>query len=620
MADIVRLTDGTTSIDLILDADGFQMLASGNQFGLPEHDNLYHESSWADGEELVQHKVKNRVWAMKLAVRGDTDDAVINTLIGFNRLVRQARRYKTHKDVDPVYLYIKLNSLTNATYYDVVDVKYNTLALLSYMNRTQEELLFDDGFSIEVETDPYGYGAEVTLANELGNPGFQEDGDSDDLADLWNSVGAPASIWLYTTDYLVGNQSQGLNTSVGGGDGIESDSLATSAAARTFVAYAWVNMGASSGTVTLTARNHTDSSSIDTDTLVSTSGWNRLSVSGTMPANKAGRLRITATGGIGFIVDKCYWQFGTTAIPTGWASCRYVKSHQDDDEGDINYIDIADIPGDVPAQTRITYNNSYDSGTTLLYTVFTSVREREDQFIDNILSDADITTWGGSRSVTTNAAYVDGQYTTVTLAAKSSWSIAAGWAIDPDDISEWGGKYMVLLCSRSLISADFDLRLMQRLGVLTSIATYPKVAGSGTKITELGIITMPPSYPTMSGNPQTFSVELQYMHAAGTTLEIDCLVLMPMDQYRIIRMTPSGSAYGQDIVDDGVDGWIHGEDSGSGRGFAVYLGLGDNIVLKPGAESRMFFVARGTEVWAAQRTLSVEIVYRPRTELILGTI
>jgi hypothetical protein len=618
MADIVRLTDGTTEIDLILDADGFQMLASGNQFGLPEHNNLYHESSWVDGEELVHHRVKNRVWAMKLAVRGSTDDAVINTLIGFNRLVRQARRYQTDHDVDPVYLHIKLDSLTNTTYYDVVDVKYNTLALLSYMNRTQQELIFDDGFSIEVETDPYGYGDEVTLANELANPGFQEDSDDDGLADLWSEVGTPSATSINTSTYRVTNQAQSFTTDAAS-EGVESASLATDAAARDFIAYAWVYL-TGSGTVTLTARNHTDSTSIDTDTTTVEDTWTRLSVTGSMPASKAGRLRITATSGVTVVVDQCYWEFGATTIPVGWASCRYVKSHQDDDEGDINYIDIADIPGDVPAQTIMTYNNNYDSGTSRLYTVFTSVREREDQFIDNILSDADVTTWGGSTSVTTDADYVDGQYTTVTLAARSSWTIAARWAIDPGDISEWGGKYMALLCSRSSISADFDLRLMQRLGVLTSIATYPKVAGSGARITELGIITMPPSYPTMSGNPQTFSVDLQYMHAAGATLAVDCLALIPMDQYRITHMTHFGSVYGQDIVDDGVGGWIYGEDSGSGRAFAVYLGLGDNIVLKPGAESRMFFVPRGTEVWDAQRTLSVEIVYRPRTELILGTI
>ncbi len=192
--DTIKLTDGTTEISLVLDTNAFNMLADGMEFGIPEHDNIYHESDFRDGAMVVRERVKNRYWPMKIAVRGGTDDALANTLIGLNRLAKQARRWQRDYFGDKVYLHFELDGSTVPTFYDVIDIKYSSVDVMNYYNRQAQEITFGDGLSITIETAPYGYGAAETLRNELVGPFFQEDGDSDGFGDGWSAIDSPATI------------------------------------------------------------------------------------------------------------------------------------------------------------------------------------------------------------------------------------------------------------------------------------------------------------------------------------------------------------------------------------------------------------------------------------------
>ena len=173
--DIIKISDGTTDIGLILEDDGFQMLASGNDFGVPEHDNVYHESSYSNGAALVRERKKNRVWPMKLSVRGSTPDIVINNLITLAKHARQSARQQMLSDIDKVYLSIKIYGSTNTTYYDVVDIEVNGIDILSYINRNLQEIIFGNGLSISVTTKPLGYGDKEILCNILTYPDFHVD-------------------------------------------------------------------------------------------------------------------------------------------------------------------------------------------------------------------------------------------------------------------------------------------------------------------------------------------------------------------------------------------------------------------------------------------------------------
>ena len=71
MADVIQLSDGTTTIDLYFDTSGFRMKSDGNEFGVADHDNVLHAPINRDGEVIVRHRLENKEWPVALAVAGD---------------------------------------------------------------------------------------------------------------------------------------------------------------------------------------------------------------------------------------------------------------------------------------------------------------------------------------------------------------------------------------------------------------------------------------------------------------------------------------------------------------------------------------------------------------------
>ena len=122
MADAVKLSDGTTHIDLYFDTSGFEMKIDGSDFGVADHDNTMHAPVDRDGESVVRHRLENIEWPLSLAVQGTDNDAVIDNINALGKLSEQARRYEILEDVDKVYLQIQLDGCSNWTRFDVKDV------------------------------------------------------------------------------------------------------------------------------------------------------------------------------------------------------------------------------------------------------------------------------------------------------------------------------------------------------------------------------------------------------------------------------------------------------------------------------------------------------------------
>jgi hypothetical protein len=382
ISDTIKLTDGTTEIDLFFDTAGFELLVQGTKFGVAPHDSLYHTSEWEDGEDLVRTRLENRKWPLRLAVRGSTDDDVIDTLASFNRLARQASQYWKEKNVDKVYLEIKLEGATNTTYYDVMEIEPDGVDFFNFFNRTSQEIIFGDGLSITVTTKPWGYGDEETLANELKTPHFEEDADSNGLADNWTESGTPTTT-LDTSTFLIGSQSQKVVTDASTTEGVYSDTVSVSTAGN-FVSYAWVYrasgdditldiQGDSSGSIGTAKYNAATKTEDDDDS----NTWKRLDVSGATTSGDSTlsmyvrRLSGDASAATTYYLDKTYLQLGTTTTPDSWMSYRNVRNHYDTGDGDINYFDV-DVLGDLqsPIEMDITATTA-STGASLMYIVNT---------------------------------------------------------------------------------------------------------------------------------------------------------------------------------------------------------------------------------------------------------
>jgi hypothetical protein len=198
----------------------------------------------------------------------------------------------------------------------------------------------------------------------VDGPHFEEDKNSDGLADYWDEVGTPVTT-INTTNYMVGTQSQqvvtdsndeGVSHYVGPPLNSELD--------LDFVAYAWVYL-VSGSDVTLEVSGDfgsvttTYSSATTTATGKGGATWRRLEVTSTLTGGNEDNLLIStyADSGTTFCVDKTIITSGST-IPETWMSGRYFRNYYDDTDTGVNYVDFVDVPGDLPAITKYKVQSS----------------------------------------------------------------------------------------------------------------------------------------------------------------------------------------------------------------------------------------------------------------------
>jgi len=615
--DTIQISDGTTDIDLIMDTNGFEMLASGGDFGISNHDNLYHKSDWLDGEMLVREKTENKTWSFKLAVRGTTDDAIINTIKEFNKMSRQARQYHISRDVAKVYLYIKLAGATHATYYDIIDIQAKGLGLLDYMNRNMGEVVFGDGLSVDIITEPFGYGDVQILENELPNPHFEEDSNSDGDPDFWTVTGSPATGERVTSLSRVGSAS----VYILGTGGLNSDTLTPDTLSMSVVGYAYIYISTGADSVQVGLYNVTDSSYIDTENADTgiVDSWQKVSVAGTLPSYKTISLRIEAVNGE-VKIDQTYLQFSDTE-PIGWMSYKQLINHHDDDEGDINYIDVADIGGDIDAKTRITFISTTGS-STFAPTTWTGKRTNDNVYhrasLDSTEEDSTPT------SVTSDADYSFGEYSNYTKTSTGAWSEFIYWDFpDGTDALDFNGKFILLLVGPNHFPSDVYFKARYTFLGTTVMETEP-VLGSGKGVLELGIMSLPPGFKDTSGDLYAFKISVLANNDSGSSKSwsIDYLLLMPLSGYRIIK--PMGNYLLVDETgwaDDGIvmeDIYHLASPGDSYRDSAAIYGLGEQIALNPIKNERLTFLYLPA-VYQPQYLHYIRIEYLPRTEFLIGT-
>lgn len=634
MTDVLKLSDDTTNIDLMYDsAPGFQLLASGLKFATPEHENLYHSSEWQDGEQLARHKLENRTWPLKLALKAnDSDDNIANELIKLNRLVRQARRYWLEGDVDKAFLEIQLDGATNYTRYDCIDVQVQSTDIFSYFNRKSGDVKFDGGIGLEVITQPWGYGAETTLANELGTPHFEEDGDSDGLADQWTESGAPTTT-LDTTVYLVGSQSQKIVTDTAGTDGIYSDTVTVSGA-DDIASYAWVYKSAGDE-VTLDVQadstgsigTATYSAATETDTGANSNTWKRLDVIGSTTAGdttltmRVERLTGDASEATTFYVDKTYLQLDATAVPAGWMSCGHIKNHfETATEGAIPYIDVCDVLGDIDAKTA--WNIESGSHVANIYMSRWSKQTRAPRFF-----------YWADQTGNADAARTENEYAQATV--DTSWTSLGG---DTTFSAEnMPGSYVMLVAVENAddITADFRVRYSTDGGndYFNTIKQSRYVDNSFWGLIDVGPFQIGQDKNDLISTSLThaFKIYLQMKRSSGSEIcKVDFYCYMPTDeQYVTIHfLAQVDSTRGIVLTEDDYgDQVVFVYTLATGDIYFDYFELQGQIPrLCPGVEQRFVlittaYVAGGysNDHVLGNGNIFTKIHYRPRTEFLLGT-
>ena len=280
-----------------------------------------------------------------------------------------------------------------------------------------------------------------------------------------------------------------------------------------------------------------------------------------------------------------------------------------------NYVEIdsADISGDLDAAIRVEVTNS-DGGANL-ETVWAGLNNTSNPAnFPHLLEIGDSDT-GSNSSDASSANGIKRTYTITTSEAKvTGWTLPSSMLTASD-----GGYFKVFLRSPNGTNLT-DIKL--RLKVIYSSTTIwegelveydDTYANIARLIRAVDTVQLPP-YSPEGNTPDDIELQLFGVSTSGgnESVDIDCLILMPLDGYRRLRSL-GGVAQNDLIVDDGIFDLSFAETS-TGVIVRDVSTVGSHLMIDPNEDNRLYFLQHSVTANTADydRSASVQVYYRER--------
>lgn len=278
------------------------------------------------------------------------------------------------------------------------------------------------------------------------------------------------------------------------------------------------------------------------------------------------------------------------------------------------HIDCADVLGNLPAATRIEITNTYNNANGLSFIWIGQNFTRPDDFISVIEAEDAV----GVTPVAAVGGASHDAYVTQSLANGSEGDLLT-WQLTANDLSFAAGRWYKALLRFQIEAnstfAQYRLQLEYNSiaiwkGPLVSLDTNYSLA-----IRDILTFQMPPSLAGLA-NLGALDLVLRGYQTTGAAidLKIDCLILLPVDGYRLINGVLGAAEYNRRVIDDGITPILY-EDDGSGAGrIPTWIGYSTPIMLQPNRTQRLYFITHSEAGGTAPivQTISVKIYYRQR--------
>jgi len=531
------------------------------------------------GSDIRERVYGNRSVTVTLRIHGTSQDNLIANILAVNNLLERAAEYTTTGLGSQVKLRRKWQGATNQVDFHVLT---GTLALGDEFSPLRSQNTTFANAVLTLTCEPFAYGAEETIENYVLDPGFEVAGTA--LADWTTNHTGSGTSARDTSAKKDGNSSLKLvMTSSSSGQVIERNQVLTDVdAGEVWSFQCWVRVDALSDCKVVMELDYNTGTDVEVaTTTVNASEFVKLtSNNNTVPGSVTQvtlRIRLEATdaSATGTVYVDNVIAVLASAVPVAWASSRSIANHYADGTGDsqatTNYIDIHDVPGDIPAllQVKVAEGQSHDE-------FWSGARHAGRQYDGSIILEtvssghaatSTPTNFTTTLATSTNAVYSDGnaRYTNIEATGGSDPTIAVGTyskhtftiASPPD------GQFRVLVAAQAkngqgtsgttAINAsyflwglnysygDFDL-LDTTSPDVTSFVALPAAALS-TNVTsaftllDLGTITIPPI--GTPANQTAASLALIIHQRLGTGFQFydaqeiqwitDFAMLMPID-------------------------------------------------------------------------------------------
>ena len=326
------------------------------------------------GSDITERVYANRSVTVTLRIHGDSQDGLIANILAVNNLLERAAEYTTTGLGSQVKLRRQWEGATNQVDFHVLT---GTLALGDEFGVVHSQNTTFADAVLQLTCRPFAYGAEETIENYVLDPGFEVAGTA--LADWTESKTATGTTARDASVKKDGNASLKLVMTNSGGSGqvIERNQvLADVDATEVWSFQCWVRVDALSNCKVVMELDYNTGTDVEVSTTtVNADSFVKLTANNnTVPGSVTQvtlRLRLEATAGsaTGTVYIDNVIAVLASAVPAAWVSSRVVANSGVDTHrtGTItsystNYIDIMDVPGDVPAllQVRVLETQAHD--------------------------------------------------------------------------------------------------------------------------------------------------------------------------------------------------------------------------------------------------------------------
>ena len=276
------------------------------------------------------------------------------------------------------------------------------------------------------------------------------------------------------------------------------------------------------------------------------------------------------------------------------------------------HIDSSEIGGTKLAATRIEMTNG-DAGADLATVWISNNYLSEPEDFAHVLEAEDSDTGAD----TNDASCSSDEYRAYTVSTPEAKMTA--WTIPTETLAATKSAYFKVMArffdGTNLTDVKLRIKIFygsQALYVGGQIEYDDTYAGISRLWRTIDTIQLPPYF--LEGATATdITVELWGVRtsAGDKTINLDCLMLLPIDSYRKLRSL-SGVAQNSVLIDDGIKGLYY--QTVSGEYVKDVVAEGEPIMLWPAIDNRLYFIQHSETADTADRDrlITVKVFYRER--------
>ena len=320
------------------------------------------------GSDLVERVYSNRTVSVILRILGADQDTLIANVNAINAILERGAEYQTTGVGSQLKLRRKWENATNQIDFYVLE---GVLQLGDEFGPVHQTNTNFASARLTLLCEPFAYGADESIQNYVFDAGFEVAGTA--LADWTESKTATGTTSRDTSVKKDGLASLKLVMTDSGGSGqvIERNQvLADVDAGEVWSFQCWVRVDALSNCKVVMELDYNTGTDVEVSTTtVNASSFVKLtSNNNTVPGSVTQvtlrlRLEATAADATGTVYIDNVIAVLASAVPVAWTSSMRVGNHfEDASQTQSFFIDIEDVPGDVPAllQVRVLESANHD--------------------------------------------------------------------------------------------------------------------------------------------------------------------------------------------------------------------------------------------------------------------